>query len=97
MLTLHILPLTHADLDCAKDPDRRLVHPGCLGTHNPRSIRALDTELLQIVAVGFSVSICVGTAYGLGLHTKDIPSHSEVSLRKAQYAFSVLYVSMRFD
>ena len=44
-----------------------------------------------IVAVGFSVSICIGTAYGLGLHSADIRPGSEVSLRKAEYAFSVLY------
>jgi fucose permease len=44
-----------------------------------------------LVAVGFSVSICMGTAYGLGLHSADIPPGSEVSLRKAEYAFSVLY------
>src|ERR1700722_18994830 len=44
-----------------------------------------------IVAVSFSVSICIGTAYGLGLHSADIQPGSEVSLRKAEYAFSVLY------
>lgn len=44
-----------------------------------------------VVAVGFSVSICIGTAYGLGLHPVDIQPGSEVSLRKAEYAFSVLY------
>jgi fucose permease len=44
-----------------------------------------------LVAVGFSVSICIGTAYGLGLHSANIKPGSEVSLRKAEYAFSVLY------
>lgn len=44
-----------------------------------------------VVALGFSVSICIGTAYGLGLHSADIQPGSEVSLRKAEYTFSVLY------
>ena len=44
-----------------------------------------------LAAVGFSVSICIGTEYGLGLHSADIQAGSEVSLRKVEYAFSVLY------
>jgi fucose permease len=58
-----------------------------------RKIQIDDWFILAawLVAVGFSVSICIGTAYGLGLHSADIPRGSEVSLRKAEYAFSVLY------
>lgn len=43
------------------------------------------------LAVGFSVSICAGTAVGLGLHEADIPDGHHEQLRKAEYAFSVLY------
>ena len=58
-----------------------------------RKIQIDDWFILAawLVAVGFSVSICIGTAYGLGLHSADIRPGSEVSLRKAEYAFSVLY------
>ena len=58
-----------------------------------RKIQIEDWFILAawLVAVGFSVSICIGTAYGLGLHSVDIHPGSEVSLRKAEYAFSVLY------
>lgn len=45
-----------------------------------------------LVAVGFSISICVGVHYGLGLHSVDIrPQSNHVPLRKAEYGFSVLY------
>ncbi|KAI1616264.1 MFS transporter [Exophiala viscosa] len=44
-----------------------------------------------IVAVAFSTSICVGVKYGLGKHKVDIPDDDFVSLRKAEYAFSILY------
>ena len=47
---------------------------------------------VQVLAVGFSVSICIGTAYGLGRHSADIPDNEKTPLRKAEYAFSVLYV-----
>ena len=43
------------------------------------------------LAAGFSVSICAGTAVGLGLHVVDIPDGDHEHLRKAEYAFSVLY------
>lgn len=44
-----------------------------------------------VLALGFSVSICAGTAVGLGLHEVDIPPADHDRLRKAEYAFSVLY------
>lgn len=43
------------------------------------------------LAVGFSASICAGTAVGLGLHEVDIANLDHGPLRKAEYAFSVLY------
>jgi hypothetical protein len=43
------------------------------------------------LAVGFSASICAGTAVGLGLHEVDIADADHGHLRKAEYAFSVLY------
>lgn len=43
------------------------------------------------LAVGFSASICAGTAVGLGLHEVDIANSDHGHLRKAEYAFSVLY------
>ena len=48
---------------------------------------------MQLVAFGFSFSICYGTSVGLGRHEANVaPQHRE-SLKKAEYAFSVLYVS----
>ena len=47
----------------------------------------------QLVAFGFSFSICYGTTVGLGRHEADIAPQDRGSLRKAEYAFSVLYVS----
>ncbi|RMD41091.1 hypothetical protein DV735_g4055, partial [Chaetothyriales sp. CBS 134920] len=44
-----------------------------------------------IFSVAFSASIVVATRHGLGMHQIDIPEHSLVTLRKAQYAISVLY------
>jgi hypothetical protein len=43
------------------------------------------------LAVGFSASICAGTAVGLGLHDADIADGDHGSLKKAEYTFSVLY------
>ena len=47
----------------------------------------------QLVAFGFSFSICYGTRVGLGRHEANIAPQDRGSLRKAEYAFSVLYVS----
>jgi hypothetical protein len=43
------------------------------------------------LAVGFSASICAGTGVGLGLHEVNIAIEDHGPLRKAEYAFSVLY------
>lgn len=43
------------------------------------------------LAVGFSASICAGTAVGLGLHEVDTAAGDHAHLKKAEYAFSVLY------
>lgn len=57
------------------------------------SIKQDDWWILAawIVAVGFSTSICVAVKYGLGKHKDNIPDDSFASLRKAEYAFSILY------
>ncbi|RMZ87930.1 hypothetical protein DV736_g4840, partial [Chaetothyriales sp. CBS 134916] len=44
-----------------------------------------------ILSASFSVSIVVATHYGLGKHKDSIPDNSFASLRKAEYAVSVLY------
>jgi len=58
-----------------------------------RSIKQDDWWILAawIVAVGFSVSICTAVHFGLGRHKVDIPDSSFSSLRKSEYAFSILY------
>ena len=43
------------------------------------------------LAVGFSASICAGTAVGLGLHDEDIAAGDQALLKQAEYAFSGLY------
>lgn len=48
--------------------------------------------LAWILAFGTSFSICYGTTKGLGRHQVDVPDHLEPSMKKAAYAFSVLYV-----
>lgn len=44
-----------------------------------------------IVALAFSSSICLGVAYGLGKHESDIYHVDQGPLKKAEYAFQVLY------
>ncbi|CAF9926528.1 MAG: hypothetical protein ALECFALPRED_003463 [Alectoria fallacina] len=44
-----------------------------------------------LVAFGFSFSICYGTGVGLGRHEANVAPHDRESLKKAEYAFSVLY------
>ncbi|SMR60730.1 unnamed protein product [Zymoseptoria tritici ST99CH_1E4] len=43
------------------------------------------------IAFGLSFAICWGTAYGLGRHETDIPFEWQPQLRRANYAFSILY------
>ncbi|KAL9126856.1 MAG: hypothetical protein Q9217_004164 [Psora testacea] len=47
--------------------------------------------LAWIIAFGFSFSICYGTSVGLGRHEVDVRPEQRHPLKKAQYAFSVLY------
>jgi hypothetical protein len=48
--------------------------------------------LAWLLAFGTSFSICYGTGFGLGRHEVDVPANSVSSMKKAAYAFSVLYV-----
>jgi fucose permease len=59
-----------------------------------RSLKQDDWWILAawMAAGAFSASICVGVHYGLGLHSQDVGSVARhEALRKAEYAFSVLY------
>ncbi|QDS76310.1 hypothetical protein FKW77_002344 [Venturia effusa] len=47
--------------------------------------------LAWVMAFGLSFAICYGTKYGLGRHQVDIPSEWNSTLKKSEYAFSVLY------
>lgn len=49
----------------------------------------------KFLAFGFSFSICWGVHVGLGHHEANVSQENMGSLRKAEYAFSVLYVSAR--
>lgn len=45
-----------------------------------------------IVSFGLSFAVCYGTSVGLGRHEVDVPPAWNAPLKKAEYAFSVLYV-----
>ncbi|KAL8711654.1 MAG: hypothetical protein Q9220_004064 [cf. Caloplaca sp. 1 TL-2023] len=47
--------------------------------------------LAWFIAFGFSFSICYGTSVGLGRHEVNVKAEDKASLKKSQYAFSVLY------
>ena len=49
-------------------------------------------RLVSRIAFGFSVSICYGTSVGLGRHEANVEPQDHMPLKKAEYAFSVLYV-----
>ena len=49
----------------------------------------------QLIAFGFSFAICYGTGVGLGRHEADVRPRDHMPLKKAEYAFSVLYVFYR--
>lgn len=53
------------------------------------------TDELQLIAFGFSFSICYGTSKGLGRHEVNVKPQDHMPLKKAEYAFSVLYVCCR--
>lgn len=48
--------------------------------------------LAWLLAAALTTAVDVGARYGLGRHDEDIPSSYRLPLRKAEYAFSVLYV-----
>lgn len=58
-----------------------------------RSIKQDDWWILAawLTGIGFSAAICVGVSDGLGMHLTDIPDWRKDNLRRAQYAFSILY------
>ncbi|KAF2461452.1 major facilitator superfamily domain-containing protein [Lineolata rhizophorae] len=47
--------------------------------------------LAWAITFGLSFSICWGTSVGLGRHERDVPPVWDPPLKKAEYAFSVLY------
>lgn len=47
--------------------------------------------LAWIIDFGLSFAICYGTAWGLGQHEANIPPSWQPTLRRANYAFTVLY------
>lgn len=59
------------------------------------SYRTQKTDGLQLIAFGFSFSICYGTSIGLGRHEANILGENRGSLRKVEYVFAVLYVGTR--
>jgi hypothetical protein len=46
------------------------------------------------MALGLSLAIMIGTTRGLGRHDADIPDDWNYVLRRSEYVFSVLYVSV---
>jgi hypothetical protein len=48
----------------------------------------------QAIACGLTISAAVGTTKGLGLKDVDIPQEWIFPVRKCEYAFSILYVSL---
>lgn len=49
-----------------------------------------------MIAFGLSFSICYGTSVGLGRHEVDLLPEWRSTLKKCEYAFSVLYVCFSF-
>ena len=58
-----------------------------------RRDRSVDSW--QFIAFGFSFCVCYGTSVGLGRHETDVRPEWQGPLKKAGYAFSVLYVRIR--
>nr|OQO20771.1 hypothetical protein B0A51_11898 [Rachicladosporium sp. CCFEE 5018] len=57
--------------------------------------RISPDDYLMLVAwlltFGMTFAVCWGTRYGLGRHEEDVPDAWQSTLKKADYAFSVLY------
>jgi hypothetical protein len=49
---------------------------------------------LQIIDFGFSISLFFSVQKGLGLHSNQIRPEDELAFNQANYAFTVLYVSV---
>jgi hypothetical protein len=49
---------------------------------------------LQIIDFGFSFSLFFSVQKGLGLHSNQIRPEDELAFNQANYAFTVLYVSV---
>ncbi|KAI7036229.1 hypothetical protein KC362_g7431, partial [Hortaea werneckii] len=47
--------------------------------------------LAWVIAFGLWFSICYGSAWGLGRHESNVPQAWQTPLRKANYAFTVIY------
>lgn len=47
--------------------------------------------LAWLIAAGITSAICYGCAWGLGRHEASIPPDWQENLRKADYAFSIMY------
>jgi hypothetical protein len=50
---------------------------------------------IQIIDFGFSFSLFFAVQKGLGLHSSELKPEDELSFNKANYAFTVLYVSLK--
>lgn len=52
--------------------------------------------LAWFLSFGLCFTICFGTSQGLGRHDEDIQGLNESALRRCEYVFSILYVSLLF-
>ena len=52
--------------------------------------------LAWFLVAGLSITIDISTSKGLGRHDADIASQERLPLRKTEYVFSVLYVSLAY-
>lgn len=48
--------------------------------------------LAWFLAAGLTITIDIGTRYGLGRHDQTISSEDRLPLKKTEYVFSVVYV-----
>lgn len=48
--------------------------------------------LAWFLAAGLTITVDIGTRYGLGRHDANIPDDHRLPLRKTEYVFSVVYV-----
>lgn len=48
--------------------------------------------LAWFLAAGLTMTIDIGTRFGLGRHDENIPGEDRLPLKKTEYVFSVIYV-----